>query len=151
MFISKNWIKEQGIIHPPILYISIIMSKYDYALHHASYVVSDTKTSLYFYCDVLGLEQLQRPQLPFPGAWLAVGELQIHLLELENNDPTTGRPQHGGRDRHLALSISDLSLIQTDLDKHNIRYTLSKSGRKALFCRDPDGNAVEIIERSEFL
>ncbi|MGR9099900.1 MAG: VOC family protein, partial [Gammaproteobacteria bacterium] len=25
-------------------------------------------------------------------------------------------------------------------------YTLSKSGRQALFCRDPDGNALEILE-----
>ena len=127
------------------------MPKYDYAIHHASYLVSDTEVSLNFYCNVLGMEQLERPVLPFPGAWLSVGDQQIHLLELENPDPTTGRPQHGGMDRHVALLVSDLSLIKEDLDNHNIRYTLSKSGRKALFCRDPDGNAVEIIERSEFL
>ena len=127
------------------------MSKHDYAIHHASYVVSDTETSLKFYCNVLGMEQLERPELPFPGAWLAVGEQQIHLPELENQDPTTGRPQHGGRDRHIALTVSDLSLVKADLDEHNVHYTLSKSGRQALFCRDPDGNAVEVIELSELL
>ena len=127
------------------------MPKHDYAIHHASYVVSDTEVSLNFYCNVLGMEQLERPKLPFPGAWLAVGEQQIHLLELENVDPTTGRPQHGGRDRHVALTVSDLSLVKADLEDHNIRYTLSKSGRQALFCRDPDGNAVEVIELSELL
>jgi glyoxylase I family protein len=127
------------------------MPKYDYAIHHASYVVSDTKVSLVFYCDVLGMEQLERPELPFPGAWLGVGDQQIHLLELKNYDPTTGRPQHGGLDRHVALTISDLSLVKADLDAHHVRYTMSKSGRQALFCRDPDGNAVEIIARSEVL
>ena len=127
------------------------MSKHDYAIHHASYVVADTDVALNFYCNVLGMEPLERPELPFPGAWLAVGEQQIHLLELENSDPTTGRPQHGGRDRHVALTVSDLVPVQEDLDNHNIRYTMSKSGRKALFCRDPDGNAVEVIELSEVL
>ncbi len=127
------------------------MPKHDYAIHHASYVVSNTEASLIFYCEVLGLEQLQRPELPFPGAWLEVGDQQIHLLELKNYDPTTGRPQHGGRDRHVALTVSDLSLVKADLDDHNVHYTLSKSGRQALFCRDPDGNAVEIIARSEVL
>lgn len=127
------------------------MPKHDYAIHHASYVVSDTDTSLYFYCEVLGMQQIERPPLPFPGAWLAVGEQQIHLLELENSDPITGRPQHGGRDRHVALTVTDLGPVKEDLDNHNVRYTVSKSGRPALFCRDPDGNAVEIIERSAVL
>lgn len=125
------------------------MAKYNYVLHHASYVVADVAVSLQFYCGVLGLEQLERPAMPYSGAWLAVGRQQIHLLELENFDPTIGRPQHGGLDRHIALVIADLSLLKADLDRHNTCYTLSRSGRAALFCRDPDGNAIEIIERSE--
>jgi glyoxylase I family protein len=31
------------------------------------------------------------------------------------------------------------------LDGARIAYTLSRSGRAALFCRDPDGNALEFI------
>jgi len=27
-----------------------------------------------------------------------------------------------------------------------VPYTLSRSGRRALFCRDPDGNAIELVE-----
>ena len=119
-----------------------------FALHHVSIVVADTQKSLEFYCKALGLQQIDRPDLGFPGAWLLVGtNEQIHLLELENTDPVTGRPEHGGRDRHLALSVAELSPVRADLDKKGISYTLSKSGRQALFCRDPDGNAVEILER----
>ncbi|MGZ5028729.1 MAG: VOC family protein, partial [Methylobacter sp.] len=52
-----------------------------------------------------------------------------------------------GRDRHVALSVPDLEPVREELDKNGIAYTLSKSGRKALFCRDPDGNALEILQR----
>lgn len=120
------------------------------AIHHASYIVADTQHALAFYCGVLGLDQdHNRPDLGYPGAWLQVGEGQIHLLELPNPDSVEGRPEHGGRDRHLAMSVTDLDQIKIALDQANIDYTQSKSGRRALFCRDVDGNAIELIESAE--
>ncbi|MFI3155205.1 MAG: VOC family protein [Methylococcaceae bacterium] len=124
------------------------MPTFNFTLHHASLVVSDTAIALKFYCAVLGMQQTDRPDLGFPGAWLQLGAQQIHLLELENPDPTTGRPEHGGRDRHIALSVQELGPVREVLDKNGITYTLSKSGRKALFCRDPDGNALEILQQA---
>jgi glyoxylase I family protein len=118
-----------------------------FTLQHASLIVADTQKSLKFYCDVLGMQQTERPDLGFPGAWLQIGAQQIHLLELDNPDPTTGRPDHGGRDRHIALMVDKLEPVKEMLDAHHVRYTLSISGRRAFFCRDPDGNAIEIIER----
>ena len=88
-----------------------------------------------------------RPDLGYPGAWLNVGTQQIHLLELPNPDPVDGRPEHGGRDRHIALLVDNLEMLESRLAGHNIGFTRSKSGRKALFCRDPDANAVECIEK----
>lgn len=116
-------------------------------LHHASLLVADTARSLEFYRGILGLPLAERPDLGFPGAWLAVGGRQIHLLELPNPDPIEGRPAHGGRDRHLALLIDDLGELGRRLDRASIPYTQSRSGRRALFCRDPDGNALEFIEK----
>ncbi|MCK5001873.1 MAG: VOC family protein [Gammaproteobacteria bacterium] len=117
------------------------------AIHHASFIIADTERALAFYCGVLGLEQdHSRPDLGYPGAWLQVGAGQIHLLELPNPDPVEGRPAHGGRDRHLAMTVSDLDQIKTAIEQAGIDYTLSKSGRRALFCRDVDGNAIELIE-----
>ena len=118
-----------------------------HAIHHSSIIVSDTGRALAFYRDLLGIPTCERPDLGFPGAWLQIGDQQIHLLELPNPDPVTGRPEHGGRDRHLALSVTGLDSIVEKLDEQGVPYTLSKSGRKALFCRDPDGNAVELIEQ----
>jgi len=117
------------------------------ALLHGSVLVRDTQRALGFYRDLLGLAvDAERPDLGYPGAWLWVGRQQIHLLELPNPDPTEGRPTHGGRDRHLALAVSDIDALCRALDTADIDYTLSKSGRKALFCRDPDGNALEFIQ-----
>ena len=124
------------------------MSTNIFSLNHASLIVADLDISLVFYCDVLGLQQVERPDLGFPGAWFQLGAQQIHLLELENPDPITGRPEHGGRDRHVALNALALKPVQDALNKADVFYTMSISGRRALFCRDPDGNAVEIIERT---
>jgi len=124
-----------------------VMSKFELTLHHASLIVSDAEQSLRFYRDVLGMTPTERPNLPFPGAWLQIGEQQIHLLELENPDPIVGRPIHGGRDRHIALHCNSVDALRHALEREGIAYTTSISGRKALFCRDRDGNALEFIER----
>lgn len=115
-------------------------------IHHASLLVRDTAQALAFYRDVLGLPAAERPDLGFPGAWLQVGDQQIHLLELSNPDPVEGRPLHGGRDRHVAFHVDSLAPVINRLDAAGIPYTRSRSGRPALFCRDPDGNALELIE-----
>jgi glyoxylase I family protein len=117
-------------------------------IHHSTVLVRDIEQALKFYIGLLELEKdMSRPDLGYPGAWLNVGNGQIHLMELPNPDPVTGRPQHGGRDRHLALTITDLAILQSSLEEAEIEFTLSKSGRKALFCRDYDGNALEFIEK----
>ncbi|MCW8891015.1 MAG: VOC family protein [Sedimenticola sp.] len=115
--------------------------------HHGSLIVADTATALSFYQGVLGMAlDENRPDLGYPGAWLKVGEQQIHLLEVPNPDPLQGRPVHGGLDRHLAFYLEDLNKLTSALDKAGVGYTLSRSGRRALFCRDPDQNALEFIE-----
>ena len=117
-------------------------------IQHVSFIVADTERALAFYFDVLGLEtDPPRPGLGYSGDWsqLNAGQ-QIHLLELPNPDPVSGRPEHGGRDRHTAFHVTDLPYIEAALIKAGLAFTRSKSGRKALFCRDPDGNALEFIE-----
>jgi len=114
-------------------------------LHHVSLLVADTDASLRFFHGLLGLPIIDRPDLGFPGAWLGVGEQQIHLLELPNPDPTSGRPAHGGRDRHTAFLVEDLTDIEARLVVQGVPYTRSRSGRAAIFCRDPDGNGIELI------
>lgn len=115
-------------------------------LLHASLLVADLDRSRAFYESVLGLEaNPERPSMSFEGVWYDVGAGQIHLLNLPNPDPVEGRPPHGGRDRHTALGVSDFSAMRARLDAAGVPYTLSLSGRAALFVRDPDGNALELV------
>ena len=118
-----------------------------FAFNHVSLLVADTARALEFYCGVLGLAvDESRPKLTFPGAWLALGNGQIHLLELPDTGSHGGPHEHGGRDRHVAMSVRDLDTITAALEAAGIRYSSSRSGRRALFCRDPDGNAIELVE-----
>ncbi len=114
---------------------------------HVSVLVADTERALRFYRDVLGLPvDRQRPDLGYPGAWLTLGAQQLHLLELPNPDPVDGRPAHVGRDRHGALYIENLAELKARLERAGVDYTMSRSGRQALFCRDPDGNGWEFMQ-----
>lgn len=117
-------------------------------IHHVTFLSSDLNQSRAFYEGLLGLKpDLARPLMSFDGVWYDVAEAQqIHLMALP--DPETGlqRPVHGGRDRHVALTVSDLAGLIDKLDVACVVYTLSQSGRRALFCRDPDQNALEFIE-----
>ena len=113
-------------------------------LHHASLITSDLAASRAFYEGVLGLEvNPTRPTLSYDGIWYDVGEQMIHLLAVPNPDAGVVRPEHGGIDRHTALVVSDFQELISRLKKAGIPYSMSKSGRSALFCHDPDGNALE--------
>jgi glyoxylase I family protein len=116
--------------------------------HHSVYSADLAKTQ-FFYTQIIGLEiDPRRPKLSFDGAWFKMGchGQTLHCLCLPNPDPVKNRPDHGGLDRHVAVRISDLSPLIERLEQHQIYYTKSKSGRRAIFFRDPDGNAIEVIE-----
>jgi catechol 2,3-dioxygenase-like lactoylglutathione lyase family enzyme len=119
------------------------------SIAHASFLVEDVQRSLAFYCDVLQIPlNPNRPDFGFDGAWLDIGShgQQLHLMKLPNPDAATERPQHGGRDRHVALVVDDLETLAERLEAAGIAFSRSKSGRAAFFCRDPDGNALEFSE-----
>ena len=120
------------------------------ALLHAGLIVSDLARAKAFYESVLALKVYPgRPDLPYPGEWYELGGgQQLHLMQLPNPDAGATRPEHGGRDRHIALAVTDMAALKSRLDAAGVRYTASKSGRAALFCRDPDLNTLEFVAAS---
>ena len=117
------------------------------SLLHASLLVADLKRSRIFYEGVLGLRPSSaRPAMRFDGIWYDVGSGQIHLINLPSPDPASGRPDHAGRDRHTALGVIGLAALKARLDVAGVPYSLSLSGRAALFVHDPDGNVLELLE-----
>ena len=113
---------------------------------HIGLLVSDLDRAAAFYEQILGLQRAARPQLNFDGIWYALDDgQQIHLMLLDNPYAACDKPVHGGRDHHIALHTDEFDGIQQRLDAAGIACTMSKSGRIALFCRDPDGNTLELI------
>ena len=111
---------------------------------HAGLIVSDLKKSRDFYEGLLGLSpNPKRPDFSFEGVWYDIGANQLHLMVVPNPYENITRPAHGGRDNHVAFSVEDVMPIKEALDKAGVEYTMSMSGRAAVFCRDPDGNALE--------
>ena len=50
--------------------------------------------------------------------------------------------------KHKALqSVKSIEPLESTLKEHGITYTKSKSGRAALFFRDPDQNVLEMAEQ----
>jgi glyoxylase I family protein len=120
------------------------------SIHHVSMIVSNTQQSVAFYENLLDLQvNDKRPDLGFPGAWFDIAGQQIHLLEVKNPDPVDHRPEHGGHDRHFAMTVDNIDEIEQRLEQLGAKYTKSRSGRAALFCRDPDGNGLEIIQQAK--
>ena len=108
-------------------------------VHHVSINVTDTAESLAFYVGVLGLTEKPRPDLGFPGAWLAAGDQEIHLLEVAGFEPPTGQ--------HFALGVDDLDAAVAELAERGVE--MSRTSEIAGVCRqafftDPTGNLVEL-------
>ena len=114
---------------------------------HTTFLTADLVAARAFYEGILGLHlDPHRPTMSFDGVWYDIApSQQIHLMLLPNPEVGLIRPAHAGRDRHVALGVSDLNGLIKRLEAAEVIYTLSQSGRCALFCRDPDDNALEFI------
>jgi catechol 2,3-dioxygenase-like lactoylglutathione lyase family enzyme len=129
------------------------------SINHIALIVADVGRSLTFYTEVLGLQQIQRPDFDRHGAWLTAGNVEIHLIK--------GIPVAPDKDNkhlivpHIALDVSNeqgafqkLQEMQIDIEVNvsvpkgmgkaeseggNRNNTLSQA-----FIRDPDGHYIEI-------
>lgn len=119
-------------------------------LDHVSIIVKDAEASLAFYQDLLGVTLLERPTIAFPGYWVDLFEGQsLHIMQMDNPNEGTVRPEHGGRDYHFALRVDSIKEYAEKLTLMKLPFTLSQSGRNALFTRDLDNNAFELFEYSQ--
>jgi glyoxylase I family protein len=117
------------------------------ALLHVSLLVSDLDRARRFYEGLFGLlPSSARPDMSFSGVWYQIGDTQIHLMCLPDPAQGISRPEHGGRDYHVAFAVRDLEVCKQRFEHLGLTYTMSRSGRDAMFVRDPDGNALELVQ-----
>ena len=113
-------------------------------LHHVSFATKDLSASRAFFGGVLGLQEIERPGFNFRGAWYALGDRQLHIIE-DRDDSRDAAPRLSRSD-HLALEVADVEAVRETLRKHGIVYQEGGNrqlGMEQIFCQDPDGHVIE--------
>jgi len=118
-------------------------------ISHIALSVSDLERTRAFYVDVMGLEELRRPEFGLPGAWFRLGDLQLHVLVVPEVAPVgPGLP-------HLALHVDADDIPATVAALVEGGGTLLSEARTrddfgtavtAAFVTDPDGNVIELTD-----
>jgi catechol 2,3-dioxygenase-like lactoylglutathione lyase family enzyme len=110
--------------------------------------------------EVLGLVDGKRPNFPFKGHWLYLGEVAlVHLISDDPNKPGgleeyLGEAEGGtknlsgsGSVDHLAFRATDASALKKRLEKQNIAFTEREVPNMRLFqifAKDPNNIMIEI-------
>ncbi|NKQ53635.1 lactoylglutathione lyase [Amycolatopsis sp. K13G38] len=112
------------------------------AIHHVAITVRDLGEAVEFYTRVLGFGlRTDRPQGFGPGAWLDVGDQQVHLI--------AGTPPQA-RGQHFAVLVDDLDATVGQLRAAGTQVSdpAPVGTARQSFLSDPSGNAIELHERT---
>jgi catechol 2,3-dioxygenase-like lactoylglutathione lyase family enzyme len=125
-------------------------------LHHASIVVRDLPRAVEFYMQVFDLPRLQRPPFKTEGAWIGVGDRQVHLIVYPQGTFRTN-PRIDINDAHFAFRTDDFAACVKRLEAMGFHEDAAEDDPKRLFINrhglagfdqlyilDPDLNIVEI-------
>lgn len=111
-------------------------------IHHVSINVQDVDQAIRFYVGVLGLEEIDRPDLGFPGAWLKNHDQEVHLLGIQSTPPP--------KEQHFAFAVDDLAEVTRTLESAGYECSqpnLIPGVCVQAFTHDPSGNMVEFNQR----
>ena len=121
-------------------------------LDHVTLIVKDLQHSRQFYCDLLGMQQIDRPGFSFDGSWFQAGTSQIHLILEHADSPPAGedqsRQKRSSRNRHFAFEIEDGHAAAKVFEERGLPLVSGPQERPdgvvQVFVRDPDGHVVEL-------
>src|SRR5881396_2171390 len=98
-------------------------------LQHYTIEPSDLERTKDFYCDVLGLENGDRPPLDFPGYWLySGGTATVHLMGTRKPREgivvrgTEKKYQDTGRLDHIAFAATDVDGVRKRLQSKGVKF-----------------------------
>lgn len=116
------------------------------AIHHAqvSIPVGGEDEAREFYCGVLGLTEIPKPEslAGRGGLWLELGDTQVHLGAEDN-------VQRSKTKAHLAYLVTDLDKWRKKLTDAGcqVKESTAIPGYSRFEFRDPFDNRVEFLER----
>lgn len=117
-------------------------------LHHSAVCVTDIERSKRFYAEVLGLQEVARPDFDFEGAWYEFADgSQLHLIVHDTPLALRGTRSIDTRDGHLALRVDSYEATLgrlTALGVEHQAYRDNKTPWAQIYLTDPDGNVVEL-------
>ena len=125
-------------------------------LNHYFVRANDLERSRRFYCDVLGFEEMPRPDFPFPGYWLGVGgKIQVHMgphgipnseLYYLGTTPKSATDNTG--------IVDHIAFLATEPESFSKKFAaIGLAARKRyfpefhlfqMFVKDPDGLTIEL-------
>ena len=118
---------------------------------HTMVRVSDLESSLDFYCNKLGLEELRRydnEQGRFTLVFLAAPGDETAQVELTYNwDPEDYL--EGRNFGHLAYSVDDIYALCQQLADHGVTINRPPRDGRMAFIRSPDNISIELLQQGE--
>jgi catechol 2,3-dioxygenase-like lactoylglutathione lyase family enzyme len=123
-----------------------------HGLFHAAIKTADLAATIHFYCDVLGLKQVHRPDFGYPGAWLACptpgGQAIIHIYAGGPALGATGvAPVGSAAIDHLSLTCSGFHEFKNRFKQNHIpwrEFLVPGTSLWQLFVYDPSGVQLEL-------
>jgi catechol 2,3-dioxygenase-like lactoylglutathione lyase family enzyme len=141
-------------------------------LDHAGLTVSDLDRALAFWRDLLGFREVGRGVVRWPhlDRLTGIDDTEIAWVGLELEDGTTvelqayahprGRPVDAGAENdpgrtHLGLAVRELDALVARLTDAGVALRSpapvlleqgSYRGWRAIYCLDPDGHSIELLE-----
>jgi catechol 2,3-dioxygenase-like lactoylglutathione lyase family enzyme len=125
-------------------------------LNHYFVRANDLKKTRDFYVEVLGFEEMPRPDFPFPGHWLGInGKIQVHMgpAGIENQEqyylgtPKGAATDHAGVVDHIAFLASNPQEFIDRFQRLGMDFrprSLPESELYQLFIKDPNGLTIEL-------
>jgi catechol 2,3-dioxygenase-like lactoylglutathione lyase family enzyme len=117
-------------------------------LHHLAIKTNDVDATVRFWNEVVGSHSVDRPDFPFPGAWLQFGTTMIHLYGGD-----AARNDDGEFDRgsaaidHVALAAEGFDEMRDLLIERKLGWrqlAIPSFNIWQLFVYDPNGVLVEL-------
>ncbi|WP_028669635.1 VOC family protein [Saccharospirillum impatiens] len=120
---------------------------------HTMIRVTDLDASLHFYCNLLGLKEIRRKDVPtgkFTLVFLATepGEPEVELTYNWESDEALG----GGRNfGHLAYRVDDIYALCQHLQDNGVAILRPPRDGHMAFVRSPDNISVELLQKGDAL